>query len=122
MKYCVNIRALSINQSYRFYNRHFLLSLSHREYMNNLKKLLTEAWGDNDIIADKCQLNVTFYLDNYKDVDLDNLLKGFIDGLKGNCIVDDKLIFNICATKVLGALENCIEFEIIPEINDTEFV
>lgn len=76
------------------------------------------------LITNPVRMRVIFYFKENCNYDLDNLLKGFIDGLQGQLISNDKLIMEIHAKKepyslMTGVAVRITELVSYGEVNET---
>lgn len=62
---------------------------------------LMMARNNLDCIRDNVILTITFHLGNHRRVDLDNLIKAVLDGMKGEVFFDDCQVTKLVASKLV---------------------
>lgn len=113
----LNVKALSYNRYYRILKGRYIISKVGREYRETIQEQMKNIGPGNGFFEypTKGPLSLGFVF-NFKDRkkrDLDNLLKGIIDTLKGILYVDDSQIEELRATKHVTN-EESIEITMIP--------
>lgn len=62
---------------------------------------LMMARNNLDCIRDNVELEIEFHLGNHRRVDLDNLIKAVLDGMKGDVFSDDCQVMKLVASKTI---------------------
>lgn len=65
---------------------------------------LMMARNNLDCIHDNVELEIEFHLGNRRRVDLDNLIKAVLDGMKGEVFADDCQVIKLVASKIVDVI------------------
>ena len=75
---------------------------------------LTANQHCQEMTTTKLSVELNFYLSNNRVVDLDNLSKGVLDGLKGIAFKDDNQVFKLFLSKAVSKAINGVFVKIEP--------
>lgn len=105
MSFKIPLKAMSVNT---LYTGQRYKTPAYRKYMRDLQLLLKPM----EIPEGKLRLKIVFGVSNVRS-DLDNLLKGTIDGLMGTYNFDDSRIYSLWARKdIVPRGQEYIEIEL----------
>jgi Holliday junction resolvase RusA-like endonuclease len=113
MKITFNIKGFTVNTFYKKFNNRIVISKEGLAWKNKIQRTLRFDSGIINPLEGRIGLNIWFYFKTHRVRDLDNLLKPFIDCMKGIVIKDDCQIEELYCKKIIDKRYEKIVLEII---------
>jgi hypothetical protein len=106
-----------------------------RPWQELVREQVAPAWGSRPLVSSPVRMDIRFFLEpqRLRDTDIDNLIKGFFDGLAGTVFprnprgnsewdADDVWVYRVTAEKLPSGIPEDLgaEFEVVEYAQDEE--